>query len=170
MKIAYREAGSAFGGSVLNQLRLKALRHTLFPAIDVSGSTETLKKRLGRLESFKLYTEKILPKMEENIEISLLREVYNKIPEKIVRSELLSAYKRRRITIAELHKPFEPEKEIPDSLTSPIGDPVRIYMNNMFLATEHDIGKFVKFTNQEMNKIFPYGPFGRFEDNQFKYN
>lgn len=103
--------------------------------------------------------------MEETIEISLLREVYNKIPDTIVRNELLSAYKRRRISIAEIHKPFEPEREVPDSLTSPIGDPMRIYFHNMFTVTEHDIGKFFKFTNQEMNKVFAYGPFGRFEEN-----
>lgn len=48
--------------------------------------------------------------MEETIEANLIRDVYNKMDHGLAKLELLSAYKRRKINIAEMkqaHEPFD---------------------------------------------------------------
>src|SRR4051812_115065 len=117
MKIGYRESLKFVqqGNNVISGLRFPAPRTTLLPKPPQLSLEEMKKKRLTRLETFKLYTEKILPKMEESIEVGLLRDLYNKIPNDLLKNELLLAYKRRLINIAEIRKPYEPFKIVSDA-------------------------------------------------------
>jgi hypothetical protein len=170
MKIGYRESLKIAnqGGNILSALRYPAHRHTLFPKPPQLSLEELKKKRLTRLETFKLYTEKVLPKMEETIEIGLLRDVYNKISNEFLKNELLLAYKRRRINIAEIKKPYEPFRVVSDVTGKPPGEPVDVYADDILAMNEHLIGYFLNYSSSEMDKVFPGGPLGDYNETQFK--
>jgi len=171
MKIGYRESLRVLqqGNSILNNLKMPTPRHTLLPKLPPISIEELKKKRLTRIESFKMFTEKILTKMEETIEVGLLRQLYNKIPDELVKNELLLAYKRRRINIAELRQPYEPFRIVSDAIGRPPLENANVYADDILSITEFDIGKFATFSNKEMEKVFPRGTLGDYQENQHKY-
>jgi hypothetical protein len=65
---------------------------------DMAGAREN-QKRYSISDAFKKFAWKIVPKIEQYVELKLLNNLYNKLPSEDLKDELLRAYKRRKYYI-----------------------------------------------------------------------
>ena len=137
----------------------------------IIGMTEAQKKqkRLSNVDAFKTYTEKILPNIEEVVEIKLLRDRYNELENPLLKNEFLLAYKRRQLTISEMRKAREPFRAPPQVEEYSTYEPVDVYLRNIFEVNDLNIGRVVEFPSVELFKYFPLSPLGEYYPNFFRY-
>eukprot|EP00331_Platyophrya_macrostoma_P021996 CAMPEP_0176439114 /NCGR_PEP_ID=MMETSP0127-20121128/19738_1 /TAXON_ID=938130 /ORGANISM="Platyophrya macrostoma, Strain WH" /LENGTH=702 /DNA_ID=CAMNT_0017823297 /DNA_START=17 /DNA_END=2125 /DNA_ORIENTATION=- len=144
------------GGAMANFLNAGGKESSL----DAFGSKKPL-------ELMKRFTEQILPKMEQTVEVQLLQDMYNKLEDERLKNELLAAYRRRRVNIANIRPPpeiYRPAKDIPpESFFYPL---------DIFVpaeSVEDDcVGLFATFPEKLVPKYYKQGFPGSYADYQFK--
>lgn len=135
---------------------------------DITGAIRTKKKGLSMgkrfriSDAFRQFIWGTIPKIEESIEEKLLRDLYHKIPDEILREELLQAYTRRRYHIES--KGFHEEKT-----RLPADDQEGIFRPNFDVTFPHildsceeTVGEWVILNPTDYSKIFPTGSFGTY--------
>lgn len=135
---------------------------------DITGAIRTTKKgltmgkRFRISDAFRQFIWATVPKIEESIEEKLLRDLYHKIPDQLLREELLQAYTRRRYHIES--KGFHEEKT-----RLPADDQEGIYRPNFDVtfpnildSCEETVGEWVILNPSDYPKIFPNGSFGNY--------
>lgn len=132
--------------------------------------SEKKNKRLSFVDRFKTYTEQVLPRMEESIELRLLRDRYNAIEDPLLKNELLLAYKRRQLNILETKKAREPFRPVSPVEIDFLYEPMDIYVKDIVDLHELDIGKIVEFPKEQLTKYFPLSPLGEYYKDQFSYS
>jgi len=137
----------------------------------IIGMTEAQKKqkRLSNVDAFKTYTEKILPNLEEVVEVKLLRDRYNELDNPLLKNEFLLAYKRRQLTISEMRKAREPFRAPSQVEEYSNYEPEDVYLKDIFQVNDLNIGRVIEFPSDDLFKYFPLSPLGEYYSNFFKY-
>lgn len=168
MKIGFIESLKYLGSKsgqldVLSQLRFSGKRTTLLPRFKVDAESQALsEKRLSPLESFKKFTKKILPQMEQTIEVNLLREQFKHVQNAELRDDLIQSYLKRRVQLFSVEEQVLDEiKKKEETLSLPASKPSRVYARVplQYLDDVEDVGTYVEFTVADLEKYFKGGRF-----------
>ena len=89
--------------SKVGSLDMKLLRRA--PGVTVQDAKSSPKGVIGAAtryrisDAFREYIWRTMTKIEERVEERLLRDIYNKMDDEILKRELIQAYKRRKLNI-----------------------------------------------------------------------
>ncbi len=125
----------------------------------------TEQKKYQPVDSFKKYITSILPKIEETVEIDLLKKNINKIESPLIRKELITSYLRRLYRLR-----FYEEDEMKSYRTIPEAKPEDIItfldptsLKNINEHTYYDVGSYTLFSDEDFRTVFKNKCFGIYE-------
>jgi hypothetical protein len=125
----------------------------------------TSQKKYQPVDSFKKYMTSILPKIEETVEIELLKKNLLKLASPLVRKELVTSYLRRLYRLR-----FYEDEEIKSYKQLPEVKPEDIitFLDPTILKSinEHsyyDVGSYIIFSNEDYATVFKNKAFGIYQ-------
>eukprot|EP01017_Pseudomicrothorax_dubius_P033825 TRINITY_DN4568_c0_g1_i3.p1 TRINITY_DN4568_c0_g1~~TRINITY_DN4568_c0_g1_i3.p1 ORF type:complete len:684 (+),score=196.56 TRINITY_DN4568_c0_g1_i3:126-2177(+) len=124
-------------------------------------------KRSTDLEMFQRFTKSVLPKLEELVEIRLLKKEHDRLSTSLEKQELLLAFKRRQVEIAKLPQELEPFIFTTDVHSFPPVTPDNIYSNDILKHTEQEISSYVVFPAEDLGIYFSKGGYGDYIKEEF---
>lgn len=108
MKIGFIETLRKINASKAESMMQNVLRLKKRTSVHVYQEDLTLtnhhRKRLSHLEQVKLFVKQILPKMQESIELDILKNQFKTLKNDYLVNNLISSYIRRRLTMLRLEK------------------------------------------------------------------
>lgn len=130
----------------------------------------TATKKYQPVDSFKKYMTSILPKVEEAVEIELLKKNLLKIESPLIRKELVTSYLRRlfRLRFYEEDE-IKSYKQLPDVKPEDVLtfiDPT--ILKNINEHTYYDVGSYIIFSNEDYKTVFKNKMYGIY-NREFEY-
>ena len=111
-------------------------------------------------QSFDEFCNRILPSMEEKVETDILRDLYHKTSNKLMKKEILNSYKRRKLDLHFKSRGIEAEPfTVPkmDATGNLPADPTRYSIRKIDI---HMIGSPFEIMIEDIKKYFSTGLFG----------
>ena len=120
------------------------------------------RKRYRIADAFREFVWKTVPRIEERVEETILRDLFSKMKSETLKDEVMQAYKRRRMNIES--KGFHEQKVKPNpDEPAPLERPnVDVSFHDINLTSEELIGMWCVIDPRNFSRIFPKGCFGTY--------
>ena len=102
-------------------------RTTVAPIPRLRG--QSLIKRTGIVDTFKVFAQTLLPEMEKSVELNLLQNLFEQVKDERAKESILQAYHKRRLArLAYSKLQTDYQYYPPDVVASDIVEPASVFM------------------------------------------
>jgi len=91
--------------------------------------SQSLTKRTGIVDTFKVFTQQLLPEMEKTVEFNLLKNLFEQVKDERAKESIIQAYHKRRLArLAHSRLQTEYQYYPPDVVAADLEEPPNIFM------------------------------------------